>query len=733
MRRFPRSRRPRAPRRPGNLPAELDRFVGREPELEALRRRLEAHRLVTVTGAGGVGKSRYALHAVTTEQKRFCGGVWLVELAGLRDPGLLEHAVTEALGLADRPGRPPRSALMEHLASRELLLVLDGVEHLVAAAAPLVRALLRGAPGLRVLTTGRRPLGVTGEQILPLGPLAAPRPGSGPRSADAEAARLFADRAAAVLPGFALTEGNRESVAALCSRLDGLPLALELAAARLRSMSLEQLLDRLGDGFPALAGGDRGGPRHHRTLRTAVGWSHELCSPRERLLWARLSVFAGSFDVEAAEYVCSGDGLPAEEVWEVLGGLVEQSVVLREDSPLGARYRMLNTLRAYGGQWLDATDGADRLRPRLRDWCTGLVTWCELEWFGPRQPEITLLLDAELPNLGTALESALEEDDPRVPLQLAGALGFYWAGCGRLAEGRHWLERALELEPEPAETRDGARLRALGALGHVAALQGDTVAALSALHRCHEEAVRAGDEAAIARSLHHSGRLALFSDDLPRAERLLRAALEAFARLGELGSHVLLARAELALALALRADWAGATALCAQVRDVCADHGERGARGYALYVLGLAAWARGETEPARRLLREFLTGAHSVRDLAGTALALESLALLTVAEGSPEQAAELLGAADRVWRSVGPADFGSRHLGEPRRRCARQARMVLGAARYEECRERGARLAADAAVRRAAGAVAPLAPPAARGPLRLLRPLPRAVRPEVAE
>lgn len=718
--RFPSQKRAAAPRRPGNLPLELNRFIGRQPELRDIRDQLDQHRLVTVTGVGGVGKTRCALAVAAQVQERFCDGVWLVEPAMLHDPRLLDHAVVEALELTDQTDRPPRTVLTEALADREMLLVLDGFDQLVDDAAGLVRALLRRAPGLRVLATGRRPLGLAGERITALAPMSAPDPrhheGSGPPPLG-EAAELFADRAAAVLPGFTVRDADRRTVAEVCHRLEGIPLALELAAGRLRSLSCGQVLQRLDDRFRLLTGGSRGAPPHHQTLRTAIGWSHELCTPPERLLWARLSVFAGSFDLEAAEYLCSGPGLPADEVVEVLDELVAQSVVIREQHGTEVRYRMLDTLRDYGADWLAATGDTARLRRRLRDWCTGLVTWCELEWFSPRQVQAAGRIEGELPNLRAALECALEDDDPRVALYLTGALWFYWAGCGRLAEGRHWLTRALAAEAdEPGPPDEEVRLRALWVLGYVSVLQGDTAGALAALHECREAAAHCGNARAAAYAEHRIGCLALVNDDLEAAERMLGDALERYQEIGELNSHVLMGRVELAMAVAFNGDMPGAVRHCEEVREICAEHGERWVLNYALYVLGFAAFSRGEAEEARRLLAESLAGGRAFRDPVVSVLAVEALALVMVSAGEAAEAALLQGAAGRLWKSVGLPLFGSRHFNEPHIRCARRARELLGAARYEEYRQEGARLTAEEAVNRALRAVDPPAAEGARRP-----------------
>ncbi|MGK5529259.1 ATP-binding protein [Streptomyces sp. URMC 129] len=688
-------------RRPGNLPAELTRFIGRHTEVAALMRELTTSRLVTVTGVGGVGKSRCAIQAARQAQERFCDGVWLVELATVRDPELLEHAVVEALGVTDHTGRPPRVVLVERLAERRLLLVLDGFEHMVEQSAALVHELLRQAPGLRVLATGRCPLGVAGERLYPLAPLDAPAPDSGEASTLAplsEAAWLFAERAAAVLPGFTLDEANHKLVADLCHRLDGIPLALELAAGRLRTLSLEQTLARLDDRFRLLIGGHRGAPPHHQTLRTAIGWSHELCTPAQRLLWARLSVFAGHFDLEAAEYVCSGPDLPAEEVLDVLTELVAQSVVSREDAPSGVRYRMLDTLRAYGADWLAATGDTERLRRRHRDWFTGLVTWCELEWFSPRQAQVARRVGDEMPNLRAALDFALgDEEDARLGLYLAASMAFCWIGCGRLSEGRVWLDRALQLRTEHAETR----LKALWVAGYVAVLQGDPEAAVRALHECREGAERTGNARAAAYSLHRTGCLALIQDETQRAERLLREALDRFEEAGELTSDVLMCQAQLAMAIAFQGDLPGAVALCEEAREVADEHGERWARTYSLYVLAFAAWSRGDTGTARALLEESLPVNYAFRDLVGTVLALELLAGITATEGDPAEAAVLQGAAGKLWESVGMQLFGSKAFNAPHVACRQHLLRRLGAARFRECVHEGERLGTDRAVARA--------------------------------
>ncbi|MGA5219111.1 ATP-binding protein [Streptomyces cinereoruber] len=746
--------------RRSNLPAELNRFVGRTAEQDALAALLRTSRLVTVVGVGGVGKTRLALRAAAEAQKRYGDGVRLAELAPLRDPDLVAHALAEALGLTDHTPRPPREALVEHLAERRVLLVLDGFEHLVESCAPLVRELLAHAPGLTVLAAGRRPLRVAGEAVFPLAPMG-----------EADAVALLAERAAEagapVLPGVPVPPGEQvlpgvpvlpgapagaggggaaadpggpegtgaegagtegagasgrdastpptrtpssrmpsahtpsevpHSVRELCRRLDGIPLALELAAGRLPLLSAEQMLHRLDDRFRLLADGERGALPRHQALRTAIGWSHELCTPRERLLWARLSVFAGPFDLEAVEYVCGGRELPPERILDLLGGLLAQSLVSREDTLAGPAYRMLGTVAAYGAEWLAALGDTERMRRRHRDWYMGLATWCELEWFSPRQREVAARTDVALPNLRAALELCLElPEDAHLAQHLAGTLWFAWAGCGRLSEGRYWLDRALALDSGHQE----ARLKALWVLGYVAILQGDGTAAVAALHECGERAGASGNALAEAYATHRMGCLALLTDDTARAEELIGRALDSYRELGELNSNVLMGQVEVAMARAFRGDLEGAVALCREVREVCEERGELWTRAYALYVLAYAAWTRDAYGEARGLLTECVSINHAFHDLVGLVLAIELLALVTASEGDPAEAAVLQGAAVPVWEAVGVRLFGSTSFGGPGELCEARAREALGAEAYEEAFREGRGLSADAVVERA--------------------------------
>ncbi|GAA5017982.1 hypothetical protein GCM10025734_69480 [Kitasatospora paranensis] len=521
----------------------------------------------------------------------------------------------------------------------------------------------------------------------------------------ADAVRLFAERAAAVLPGFAVTAANRADLTQLCRRLDGIPLAVELAAGRLRVLSVEQIAVRLDDRFRLLTGGSRTAPPRHQTLRTTIGWSHELCTPQERLLWARLSVFAGSFDLEAAEYVCGGGGIDAEDVLDLLGELVDKSVLLRLGEPAGegaARFRMLDTVREYGGQWLRSAGEEPRLLRRHRDWYLGVATWGEVEWFGPRQAETAERTRLAHPNLRAALEFSLAEPgEEQLALVLAGTLWFYWVGSGHLGEGRHWLDRALALAPEPTE----ARAKALWVTGYMATLQGDLARAAAVLEECRRQALDTGDDRALAYAVHRQGCAALIADDPVRAAELFEEALWHYNALGELNCNVLMAMFELGLAYVFQGDTAVGESWLDRVRGICEEHGEQWAYAYGLYAQAHARWTLGELRQARGYARECIRLNHLFRDLLGIVLGVELLAVLATEgpEADLVEARVLQGAAHRIWQGVGRPFFGSRSFNGPHREGARRARAGLTEEEYEAAFARGAALDLDAAVRRALG------------------------------
>ena len=706
------------PRTGGNLPAEMTRFFGRQTELAELRKLLDASRLVTLTGVGGVGKSRLALQAAQSLMGPFPDGTWLVELSWLQDRDLLAHLVEEALRVTDQTMRPMMEVVLEFLASRQLLLILDGAEHMRESCTQFARAVLRAAPGVRIVVTSRQPLNVPGERVLVVHPLPVPgSPEAGPdtKTPDmkvpemktengwCESVALFADRAAAVVPGFTITGANQAEVARLCRRIDGLPLAIELAAAQLRDLSARQIADRLDDRLGLLASPHVGGLPRHQAMRAAIGWSHELCEPAERLMWARLSVFHGDFTLGAVQEICSDGHLPAEAITKVLSGLVTKSVMERLDTPAGPRFRMLDTVREYGAEWLRRLHGdeAERLRRRHRDYFIQLAEAGERDWFSPYQSDTFQRTQAEYANLRAAVEFSLTTPgEVQAGLRLAGTLWFYWVGCGHLGAGRQLLDRALALDPEPTP----ARAKALWVNGYIADLQGDYPRAIRMLEECKAQAMATGNAMAMAYAIHRIGCAALLQDQHARAEQLFTDALDRYAAVDELNSNVIMCQVERAMTIAFQGDLGRAFALCDRVRRTCEEHGERWACSYALYVLSQAQRLSGDVRRATMLATDSLLTCHAFHDLLGMANSMELLALFAAEQGRAEQAANLQGGASMLWQSVGPQLFGSAFFGAPHLECEALAREVLGDAAYKAAFQSGSRLSLDETVSCAVGA-----------------------------
>ncbi|MGI5163964.1 AfsR/SARP family transcriptional regulator [Spirillospora sp. CA-253888] len=464
-----------AVRRRGNLRARLTSFIGRDRDLARVRELLLRERLVTLIGPGGAGKTRLAQEVGERLPDPGEDGVWFVELAPVTDPAEVPATVVATLGLREAVlmpagrGRGAEAAdslerLTAALADRRLLLVLDNCEHLLDAAAVLADRVLASCLGVRVLATSREPLGITGETLWPVGPLEPPPPSADAAAAPAyPAVRLFADRVAAVSPGFAVTGANADRVAAVCRALDGMPLAIELAAARLRSMTLDQLAARLGDRFRLLNAGSRTALPRHQTLRAVVEWSWELLDEAERTLWRRLAVFPGGATLESAEEVCSGPGLPAEDVLDTLTALADKSLVLVADPERGPRYRMLETIRAYGLERLaESGEEADVRRAHAVHFAD-LAETAEPHLYRHDQLRWLDRLVAEHDNTHAALRWALAERDAPLALRLCAGLGWYWFLRGQLGESADNIMRVLSL-PRLPEDRTTALALALGGL-----------------------------------------------------------------------------------------------------------------------------------------------------------------------------------------------------------------------------------------------------------------------------
>jgi predicted ATPase/DNA-binding CsgD family transcriptional regulator len=685
---------------------------------------LEGSRLVTLTGVGGVGKSRLALQVAQQLQRGFGDGVWLVELAPVADPELVGSAVAGVLGVADRSASSALSALVGYLEDKRLLLVLDNCEHLIAACAVLVGKLLAAAPGLRVLATSRQPLWVEGEQLVSVAPLSVPDLEALPPGylSEFEAVRLFVERARAVQPGFAVTADNRVAVAGVCQRLDGIPLAIELAAARVRVLSVKQILARLDDRFRLLTTGPRVAPVRHRTLAAALDWSYGLCSAAEQALWARGSVFAGGFDLEAAEAVCAGDEVDRGEVFELVAGLVDKSILVREDRVgAAARYGLLETVRQYGMDRLAATGQEAALRGRHREYYRQLARRAEAERVSPREVEWLLRLRRELPDLRQAMESGLAEPgSASAALEIAVAVRDLWIGTGRYREGLRWLTRARALNPQPTPVRAVA----LAEAGQLALQLGDVESSTPMLAEAQTLAERLRDPAVHAAVSYAIGTAALLTQppDLARALALTVQALIEARAVGDL-RRVSLNLLSLATIGAVLGD-PGAAGHAQECQALGETHGAEWTKAWGQAMLGLLRWHQGDREQPASLVRAALPIQGLVGDSFGAGGCLALLAWTAAESGQHQHAARLLGACQAIKRRDGLALVDVPPFADSHAQCDRDARRALGDRAYTAAFDHGSHFTLDEAVRYAVGetggkATVPAARPEqpGRGPL----------------
>lgn len=646
-----------------NVPAETSSLVGRAAELDELAVLIGHSPLVTLTGVAGVGKTRLAVRTADRLRDSFSDGVWVVELSAEQNGDLVGHTIAAVLGMREQAARPQAEVLADFLADKRLLLVLDTCDHLIDSCAALLRRILSDAPHARVLATSRQPLGLPGERLMPIEPLVVPASGG----TASEAVRLFTERAQALVPDVAL---DPHEVAQVCRLLDGIPLAIELAARRLRTLSVRQLTERLDDRFALLVGGSRTPLGRHQTLRTAVGWSHELCTAEERLLWARLSVFAGWFDVDDVRAVCADGRLTVFP----LGRLVDKSILLAR----GSRYRMLDTVRDYGREWLRRLGEEATLVARHREHYLARARRAEAEWYGPRQTQWADWAHRALPDL----EAALAHDDG---FDLVTALWFVWCCLGQARQGRRHLDRVLDGHADPSPVRT----KALWVCAWVALAAGDTAAASGRADEAYEAAMAEGDFAAAGCARQNAAATALVLGDPDEAARLAAEAAELFERAVHLHIGLPLAEVTLAMACGLRGESGLAVGVLMRQWARCAERGELWARSYGDQVRSLVELGRGDLDAAEAYARTALEVRWRLGDTLGGALALDQLAATAVARGDGSLAAFLLGAARRMWTTSGLSERGSCPFATTGRQAEGRVRALVGDEVYERAFTRG--------------------------------------------
>ena len=686
----------------GNLPVELTSFVGRDRELAEVRRLSAGAHVITLTGAGGIGKTRLALRAARELSRHFPDGVWWVELGELDDPELVVYAVAQAIGVEERRDLVDdgiEGALLAFVRARRLLLVLDNCEHMLEACQRLVSMVVSAAARVRVLCTSRERLGADGEAIVVLSALQLPAEGqvvSGAGVAEVEALRLLVDRAVAVAPDFVLTDQNCAAASEVCRRLDGLPLAIELAAVRLASMSVEDLRERLDDRLRLLASWRGTGPSRSQALRATVDWSYELLTEQERILWRRLSVFAGSFGLRAAEEVCAGGGLERDSIVDLIAGLVAKSIVVMGHKHGRGRYRLLETLRIYGAQRLQQAGEETELARRHAAWYAELISGGMLPWWGTsRQEEMFGVLDVEWANVEAALDFCTESgsaSDAEMGLGTAADLWMHWVVRGRYRAGRRRLEALLALARE-APPR--VRATALSACGFLQRATGDLAGALSSFEQARVLSEQIGAERELGYALQGLVPLQMRLGNPTLAADLAREACERIAAVDDPVGLALCLYVR-AISLADGDRLTDARELCHTGLEASERAGDLFGRGLLSALLGSVEWQLGDLGAAEGTLKQ----AVRTQDLSGhrwgLLTSLEGLAWVAASAVQLERAALLLGTGAALSEEIGVAllPYGqARHDA-----CEAAARAALGDVAYQECWERGFALDRDEVV-----------------------------------
>lgn len=679
-------------RRAGNLPEETSRLIGRRAESAEVRGLLGSSRLVTLTGPGGVGKTRLALEVARRARVGFTDGVWVTALDELTQPDLLPAVVLAVMGSAGRSGTRVDD-LVEFLGDRRVLLVLDNCEHMAHECASLAAELLGRCPHVSVLATSQTPLGVRGESRFAVPPLSLPEPGQYPKPSVAatvyEAVALFVDRAESASPGTGVRLADEEKVIDLCRQLDGLPLAIELAAAGTRHFPIDVLLRQVQERLQVPTSGSRAAPERQRSLRASLDHSYEFCSTSARELWGSMSVFRGGADFDAVEQVCRSEGLPQDQLHAALAELVDRSVVTFD----GIRYRMLETIRRYG--LLVLGDAAQSVRLAHRDHYLELAISLEEGWFGPEQPALIERVASEQANLRAALEFCLESpEEVGAGLRLASALWAHWVSRGLPGEGRRWLDRLLAADQLSGPERVGA----LWVNAVVTAVDGDVSRSLALAQEGCDLALRFEDRPGLAHAVMARGFAEVVAGQIDDGISDLQEAVTLQRQLSEPSPHLATALGELGSALCHAQNPAHAAPILEEARALSEAGDEQLLLSWALTHLGLAALLDGRPHDAAIVLRDALARKRSIQDHLGMNVAVELLSWAALDQGDADRAAQLLGASEAMPEPLVPHLVNyQRMLGWHSEYVAR-ARERVGPAAFESSFEIGRRMSPDEAV-----------------------------------
>jgi predicted ATPase/DNA-binding CsgD family transcriptional regulator len=677
----------------GKLPAESTSFVGRRRLLAEVKAAFASTRLLTMVGPGGVGKTRLALRAAADLRRTVRHGVWFIDLAGLDDPHLVAKAVTTGLGVADQSGQWPTSLLVAHLASREALLVLDNCEHLLDAIAVLADVVLKEAAGVRLLATSRQPLGISGERVLQVPPLTLPgEAGSDAEQgfASSEAVALLAARATDAGVRIEDTDATRRLVLDLCRRLDGMPLALELAAVRLRAIGLEELIERLSDRFALLTGGSRAALPRQQTLMATIDWSHDLLSGQEAALLRRLAVFPSAFGLDAAEAVATGTGIDPTSVLDLLSSLIEKSFVARLGAATTARYRLHETMREYGLLKLRAADEEATAIEAFVRFYSDLCQEAEAAAQSIHVVEWLQRVDSEADNVRAALAHCLDGRGHVAGMSMVGSLLWYWTARAT-SEGAYWLD--LFLRRREGDT--SAVARALFARGFVAMAQGDAATAQPVLIEAEAKARAARDLPLLARILAVSTGVRAMRGDLEGSRSQLRDAKALAEGLDDPGADAILALTDGFLALG-DTDLEAAGRVYSEWAQRMRDRGDLRSLGYLLECYGFSLLQSARPDEARPLFEEALGIERRLENRDNVLYLLDGLACHAAMVGRPRRAARLLGAAENLQAETGVRLM--RHMEPLLGRARETISASLGAPAVESEMQAGRRMAKDEAI-----------------------------------
>ena len=678
-----------------NLPVRLSGLVGRQREITEIVDSLEASRLVTLAGAGGSGKSRLALEVAGSVEAKFEDGVWWVDLTPLSDESFVPQAVASALGVREQPGQSLTRTLVRFLATKEVLLVVDNCEHVVGASAILLQDLLQAAPRTRVLATSREPLRIDGERISLVPPLSFPDSEdalSPDQALEYEAIRLLVERAEAALPSFVLSPGNCGSAVAICRRLDGIPLAIELAAARIRVLSLEQIAARLHDCFRVLGAGHRTEVARHQTLRAAIDWSFDLLTDAERQMLRRLSVFVGSFTVEAAEHIVAGFETNSGDVFDIISHLIDKSLVFvtEQDGPY-VRYRLLETVRQYAHEKFLADEDESRVSARHAQYYAGLAEAFE-PGINTRDRQTCLAqLEREHPNLRAAIERASRAGEHDDASRLATALFWFWFHRGHWHEGRTFLASAVHHAASPTRSR----ARALMGEGVLAWTEGDLRTAGLRLEECATIARMIDERPTAAHALHFLAMVRLAEGD-PSAGRPLGEQAVDLARTTADTFCLTIALASYGVVLLALEEYDNARAALEESASRGREAGDAWVIALPLRNLAVIAHRQGDYGAARRLLEESLHGLRGLGEKWFLSRSIETLAEVMASAGEHERAARLFGAAETLRDAVGASVLAFYRADYDR--AIDSVRSALGRLAFESCWIEGRRLAPEEAV-----------------------------------